>query len=302
MESEGYTLICSGLPTEKQSRRGSHGVTISLSSQAMTVLGQSGKEIAQISDRLIAIQIMITEHQKLENGLILISAYASIGVYSDEAWTSFFYDNDAALKLCKMNDTVLYGMDRNLRMGKNIGNFYGPFGIPHTNDTGRRMHSFLSIKGLATATTFFQKKSHGTWIHPRSKFPHQLYHIITNRDKLCIVTDAGVTENMVDSDHRALKCKFRIQLKLAKRPPSPPLRNLNFAKIQSQETTTELCEKVTASINKQQYTITDSPTSTHTKLAEAINTTDTLILGKMGRNENGWFQEAYNILEPLIEG
>ena len=79
--------------------------------------------------------------------------------------------------------------------------------------------------------------------------------------------------------------KFCIQLKLAKRPPPPSLRNLNFAKLQSKETMTELCEKVTASINKKQYTITDSPTSTHTKLAEAINTTAPLILGKVGRDE-----------------
>ena len=105
---------------------------------------------------------------------------------------------------------------------------------------------------------------------------------------------------MLDSDHRALKCKFRIQLKLAKIPLPPPLRNLNLSKLQAQETLTEFCEKVTASI-KQQSTITDSPTSTHTKLAEAINTTAPLILGKVGRNEPGWFQEASNILEPLIE-
>ena len=79
-----------------------------------------------------------------------------------------------------------------------------------------------------------------------------------------------------------------------------PLCILNLAKLQSQETLTEFCEKVTASI-KQKSTITDSPTSTHTKLAEAINTTALLILGKVGRNEPGWFQEASNILEPLIE-
>ena len=37
LESEGYTLICSGLLSEKKSRRGSHGVAIALSSQAMKV-------------------------------------------------------------------------------------------------------------------------------------------------------------------------------------------------------------------------------------------------------------------------
>ena len=105
---------------------------------------------------------------------------------------------------------------------------------------------------------------------------------------------------MVDSDQRALKCNFQIQLKLAKCPPPPPLRTLNFAKLQSQETTTEFCEKVTASINKP-IAITDPPTSTYTKLAQGINTTAPSILGKVGRNEPGWFQKASNILEPLIE-
>ena len=64
LEPEGYTLICSGLPSEKKSRRGSHGVAIALSSQAMTVWGQSGMEIARVSSRVIAICMMITDHQK----------------------------------------------------------------------------------------------------------------------------------------------------------------------------------------------------------------------------------------------
>ena len=101
LESEGYTLICSGLPSGKKSCRGSHGVAIALSPQAMTVWGQSGMEISRVSSRAIAIRMMITDHQKCENGLILISAYAPIGVDSDEAWTSFFEDYDTALKCVK---------------------------------------------------------------------------------------------------------------------------------------------------------------------------------------------------------
>ena len=91
LEPEGYTLIFSGLPSEKQSRRGSHGVAIALSSKAMAVWGHSGMEIARVSSRLIAIRMMITGHQKRNNGLILISAYASKGVDSDEARTAFFW-------------------------------------------------------------------------------------------------------------------------------------------------------------------------------------------------------------------
>ena len=162
-------------------------------------------EIARVSYQVISICMMISNHKKRENGLILISAYDPIGADSDETWTSFFEDYDAALKMCKINDTILAGIDGKSSMGTNDVNLCGPFGIPHSNNAGRIMHFFLSIRGLTIATTFFQKKSHRTWIHPRSKFPYQLDHITANRDKLCTVTDAGVTESMVDSDHRALK-------------------------------------------------------------------------------------------------
>ena len=63
----------------------------------MKVWRQSGMEISRISAQVIAIRMMITDHQKRKNGLILISAYAPIGVDSDEAWTSFFDDYDAAV-------------------------------------------------------------------------------------------------------------------------------------------------------------------------------------------------------------
>ena len=113
--------------------------------------------------------MMITDHQESENGLILISAYTPIGVDSDEAWTSFFEDYDTDLKMCKINDTIIAGMDGNLSMGTNYGNICGPFVVTHTNDAGRRMHSFLSIRGLTTTTTFFQKNptEHGS-IHAQN--------------------------------------------------------------------------------------------------------------------------------------
>ena len=70
--------------------------------------------------------MMITDQQKSEKGLILIRAYAPIGVDSDETWTSFFDYYDAALKLCKTNNTVLSGTDGISSMGINDGNVCGP--------------------------------------------------------------------------------------------------------------------------------------------------------------------------------
>ena len=64
LESEGYTLICSGLPSQKQSRRGSHGVAIALSLQAMTVWGQSGMEIARVSSQVTTIRMMFLCHAR----------------------------------------------------------------------------------------------------------------------------------------------------------------------------------------------------------------------------------------------
>ena len=49
LESEGYTLVFSGLSSEKQSCRGSQAVATALSSQAMIVWGQIGMEISRIA-------------------------------------------------------------------------------------------------------------------------------------------------------------------------------------------------------------------------------------------------------------
>ena len=95
-------------------------------------------EIAQVSSREIAIRMMIIDHQKRDNDLILISTYAPIGVDSDEAWTSFFEDYDTSLKMCKINGTIIAGMDRNLSLGTNVGNICVPSGVPDTNNAGRR--------------------------------------------------------------------------------------------------------------------------------------------------------------------
>ena len=83
-------------------------------------------EIAEVSSRVITILMIITYHQKRKNSLVLISAYAPTGADSDEAWTSFFEDYNAALKMCKINDTIISGMDGNSSMGINDGNVCGP--------------------------------------------------------------------------------------------------------------------------------------------------------------------------------
>ena len=83
-------------------------------------------EIAQVSSRVIAICMMISDHQKRETDLILIRAYVPIGVDSDEAWTSFFADYDTALKMCKLNDTLIAGMDGNSSMGTNEEKYMRP--------------------------------------------------------------------------------------------------------------------------------------------------------------------------------
>ena len=113
----------------------------------------------------------------------------------------------------------MIGTDANASIGvsarederiKNVGRC----GISHINDSGR---TFLSCENLFAFTTMFQKKSYGTWIHLRSKKPHQLDHFIGSHTTRSRVIDAGVTEQLIDSDHRAVKCKLRVMLKLRKK-------------------------------------------------------------------------------------
>ena len=80
---------------------------------------------------------------------------------------------------------------------------------------------------LIAITTYFQKSSYTTWTHPRSKLPHQIDHLISEKPNFCRFTDAFLTKPLVDSDHLAVKCKLRIKFSCRKASICNPLSKLD---------------------------------------------------------------------------
>ena len=123
---------------------------------------------------------------------------------------------DNCINQKRTNDILVIGNDTNSSMGcSNDNTCLGSFGISYVHESGRCFASYLAINNLIAATTCFIKNSYGTWIHPRSKNVHQIDHFLTESN-MYRISDAGVTNPFLYTDHRAIKCKVRIMFRLKK--------------------------------------------------------------------------------------
>ena len=142
----------------------------------------------------------------------------------------------------------------------------GSFGLSHMNESGRRFASHLTINNLVAATTCFRKRNYGTWIHPRSKSIHQIDHFITGKQTICRLTDAGVTGQLVDSDHLAIQCKLRIMLPLKKVTPiRQKLALVDYNVLSDPLMKETFCKSVLDKIRK-----SSDDTSMYTRLSGAV--------------------------------
>eukprot|EP00957_Ditylum_brightwellii_P021578 1626473-Ditylum_brightwellii.AAC.1 len=148
-------------------------------------------------------------------------------------------------------------MDGNASMGINNGAVCSPYGINNTNDAGHRLHTYLATKGL-------------------------LDHIVANKKNFKILTDAGITENFVDSDHRALKGKIRIKLQLAKKPSPLPIKHLNLQQLKEKDISAEFYNKIKPNLH-------DFQSLTYSDLEKATAEVTPLVLSKIKCNNPGWF-------------
>ena len=121
----------------------------------------------------------------------------------------------------------------------------GPFGLPHSNESGSRLRSFLETNSYVAATTYFKKKD-ATWTHPRSKKPHQIDHFITKKSCFCHFTDSGRTLPILGSDHMAVMCKVKITVRLKKRSQTnrQKLLKLDTSVLKDKEKSSQFCMAV----------------------------------------------------------
>ena len=319
LERSRYVAVCSGLePSEHGCNRGRLGVAVVLSPEAAEAWRDSGGFVVRASARAIGVRLTALDDEGRAVGLFIVSAYAPVGQAPEAEWMEFFDAVDTVLREKRQSDVLVMGMDGNSSIGVRspgaaldaLGpqglDVCGPHGVAHVNNAGRRLRSFLATRSLASVGTFFEKSEHATWLHPASCNLHQIDHIVASQCDLIRFIDAGVTGNLVDSDHRALKGIIRIKLRL-KRPANvrDSSARLDYAPLRSPEAVgvkRELCSVAADKFQQASATAADGSTrSTYARLQEAVRAAAAAVLGRVRRCRPGWFEAASNILRPLIE-
>ena len=244
----------------------------------------------------MAVRLCAKDIDDKDTSIFLVSAYAPVSTASEEAWNDYYEKLQACIDRRKQQDILMIGSDCNASIGINPTNeesVVGQYGLKHTNHSGRRLKNFLAVNNLCSTSTYFKKKNYGTWAHPRSKNLHQLDHIFVNRSSLKSVTNAGITTPMLYSDHRAVRCNLRLQIKLKKRSdPRSKIAQLDFAKLKSDPAIAANFRGLV----KDKVTVPNNSC-----LSLGIKEAATEVLPRKEKPQPGWFQLYADTLNPLID-
>lgn len=225
LDNRDCRLFLTGLKKDDmKSNRGEQGVGIALSGKGVAAWKDAGSVLHDdLGARVIAIRLNLKDVSSRSVPVFLVSAYCPVGDASTEIWDEFFSQLDACVARKEKEDLLVVGTDCNSSIGTMNRSSHlgmasvGPYGCSHVNDAGVRFRSYLETNNFAAATTFFQKKTYETWIHPRSKKGHQIDHFITAKKNFGRFMDAGRTAPLIGSDHMAVMCKLRVSARLKKR-------------------------------------------------------------------------------------
>ena len=299
LQNSGCVLLTAGLKRNENVKRGSQGVGIVLSRSAVSCWEEAGCEVHRdFGARVIAVRMVAKDSRNADISLFLVSAYAPVSTSSEETWSAYYEQLQDCIDRRRPGDILLIGTDSNASIGvqaSSDGEGYTPVGrcgIDHINQSGRRFRNFLAVNNLVSATTCFQKKNYGTWQHPRSKKLHQLDHVIVCREKLKCLLDAGITTTILDSDHRAIRCKLRLQLKMKKKTDArSKLTHLDYSGLKDTDTASMFCLQVKENIIS----------STNADLESSLKNAAENLLPKKSKPQPGWFQMHSTTLQPLID-
>ena len=308
---DGFVFLGSG--PKNQVGRGSCGVGILLSPTAVVAWRAANSVVHNdLGDRVIATRLIVEDESKQQLGIHFIAAYAPTTDKKDpgkDEATKDAYEESlaAAISLRKPGDVLLICADANASIGRGSldgsgdNTVVGPYGIDHLNDAGRRLRSFLNMNNLVSLSSFFKKKYYGTWQHPASKLQHQLDHVFTSRSDLKRFTDAGgCSGQLIDSDHRAVKCSLRAALRLQKKPQKnrDMLTRLDLEPLRDKDIAEKFSKKVVSALSCRSSDRT-APV-TYSDIAAALNTAAVQTLPKRVRAAPQWFEASAQTLRRSI--
>jgi hypothetical protein len=164
--------------------------------------------------RIMAMELHFEDNAKQICKIFFITAYLPCSSYLDEEYENSLRHLKEVLRRCPRDAIPIIGCDMNASIGvadptEDLHNSpIGMHGNTHTNNRGSTMKDFLRQLDLCSVATFFQKRSHDTWIHPNGN-GYQLDHILTKRNELRRFTNSDTIAE-ITSDHLGVTASLRI--------------------------------------------------------------------------------------------
>ena len=304
LENGGCLLFLSGL-MEMKSNRGEQGVGIALSERGVAAWKEAGSVLHNdFGGRIIAIRLQLRDTSGKQVCIFLVSAYCPVGSSDPEKWEEFLAQLDSCMARKSRGDVLIIGIDSNssigtMQRGENpTMTAIGPHGCKHLNPAGERFRTYLEVNGLTAATTYFKKKTYGTWTHPRSKRSHQIDHFITSKSDFCRLIDAGCSRPLLDSDHLAIMCKIRVKARLKKRNQAPrqKMLKLDVSLLKDKSRATDFCDKV-----MEKFDAAEEDSDYYTRVSSSMMEAAKEVLPAKTRAQPSWFVSAAEKLAKLIE-
>ena len=179
LEHGQQMIITSGLDQEDmRGKRGSQGVAIALNPDGVLAWKAAGCEAhTDLGAHVMAVCLLLKVLQNIVVGVFFISEYAPVGNAPDEVWDMYFEQLDRCMVRRQNADILIIGSDCNSSMGHATENWGGPlgyYGVQHSNDSGRRLLSYLSVNNMKVATKCFKKRA----------IQHGFTHVVKTHTKL----------------------------------------------------------------------------------------------------------------------
>lgn len=292
----GYTFFWKG---KDISERRIHGVGFAIKNSLIPKLSELP---VGINERLMTLNLQLAKDQHAT----VISAYAPTLDATDEVKEDFYSKLDTILSTTpKRNKVILLG-DFNARVGNNSSLWRGTIGkegIGKMNSNGELLLTKCAEHNLLITNTLFrQKKRYKTsWQHPRSKHWHMIdYVIVKSQDRSDVLLTRAMTgADDCWTDHRLIRSKMNIKLRVSKQNQNKPTRKkFNTELLQNPITNANFQKCLLKKLPSQYPPSVDQHWS---MLKTAITAACTETLGYQFKPHQDWFDENDREIQCLIE-
>ena len=213
----GHTLLTSGVSQQKRGR-GSQGVGVCLSKNALLWYEAAGSRFIAINGRFCTFRLLVGALN-----LYFIVWYAPTSDATTADRNNNLHQLAELAEKCGPEEILFVMADANAAIGppSDHDKVVGPFSSPHENVPGTHLRTLLAMHSLYAPVTYFPQRIEGTWIHPHYNSLYQCDHIFMKWKDRCMVKKAWNAAMLTHTDH----CSLRMDVMTKKwRKPQATLR------------------------------------------------------------------------------